>query len=73
MIVPNKFTSLDQSLIAKLPILLAGMETDRPVLELYESNQHRFEDVGEFLIARDALYVLGRIELDSDSGTLQQC
>ena len=73
MIVPNKFTSLDQSLIAKLPMLLAGLETDRSVLELYESNQHGFEDVGEFLIALDALYVLGRVELDSDSVTLQQC
>lgn len=73
MIVPNKFTSLDQSLIVKLPMLLADLKTDRSVLELYESTQHGFEDVGEFLIALDALYVLGRIELNSDSGALQQC
>ena len=73
MIVPNKIISLDQSLIAKLPMLVAGLETDRSVFELYELNQYQFKDVGEFLIALDVLYVLGRIELDSDSGTLQQC
>jgi hypothetical protein len=73
MIVPNKFISLDQSLISKLPELLASLETDRSVLELYESNRHGFEDVSEFLIALDVLYVLGRIELDSGSGTLQLC
>ncbi len=73
MIVPNKFTSLDQSLISKLPILLAGLKTDRSVLELYESKQHGFEDVGEFLIALDVLYVLRRIELDPDAGKLKLC
>lgn len=73
MIVPNKFTSLDQSLISKLPILLAGLETDRSVLELYESKQHGFEDVGEFLVALNVLYVLGRIEFDPAAGKLKLC
>lgn len=73
MIVPNKFASLDQSLISKLPILLASLDTDRSVLDLYVANQHGFEDVGEFLIALDVLYVLGRIELDSDAGKLKLC
>lgn len=73
MIVPNKFASLDQSLISKLPILLASLDTDRSVLDLYVANQHGFEDVGEFLIALDVLYVLGRIELDSDAGILKLC
>lgn len=73
MIVPNKFTSLDRSLISRLPILLSDLENHRTVLELYESNQHTFEDVSEFLIALDVLYVLGRVELGSDSLTLQLC
>ncbi len=73
MIVPNKFTSLDQSLISKLPLLLAGLETDLSVLELYESKQHGFEDVSEFMIALDILYVLDRIEYDPDDGKLKLC
>lgn len=73
MIVPNKFTSLDQSLISKLPMLLAGLETDRSVFQLYESNQDGFEDVCEFLLALDVLYVLGRIDLDSGPGMLRLC
>ena len=54
-------------------MLIAKLETDRSVLDLYVANQHGFEDVGEFLIALDVLYVLGRIELDSDSGKIKLC
>lgn len=73
MIVPNKFVSLDQSLISKLPKLLSSLDSERSVLDLYFENQHGFEDVGEFLIALDVLYVLGRIELDSTAGKLKLC
>jgi hypothetical protein len=73
MIVPNKFISLDQSLIAKLPILLSVLKDTKLVLEIYETSEHRFEDVGEFLLALDVLFVLGRIKLDSVTGTLQLC
>lgn len=73
MIVPNKFISLDQSLISKLPHMLIGLADAKSVLKFFEENHKTFEDVGEFLLALDVLFVLGRVDFDQETGTLYLC
>lgn len=68
MIVPNKFTSFDNSIISRLPRVLAVLTREISVYDLYKETESSFEDVGEFIIALDALFVLGRIELDNKGG-----
>ncbi|EDL59528.1 ABC-three component system middle component 7 [Gimesia maris] len=73
MIVPNKFTSLDQSLLSQLPSILEKLENEVTVYELYQKTQKDFEDIGEFILALDSLFVLGRIELDVDKESIKTC
>lgn len=73
MIVPNKFTPLDKSILEKLPAILVGLEECASIHDLYQHLESNFEDVGEFLYALDALYVLGVVELDPATETLRKC
>ncbi|WP_417382884.1 ABC-three component system middle component 7 [Gimesia sp.] len=73
MIVPNKFTSLDQSLLSQLPLILEELENEVTVYDLYRKTQKNFEDIGEFILALDSLFVLGRIELDVDKESIKAC
>lgn len=72
MIVPNKFTSFDNSVISRLPRVLAALTREISVYDLYKETESSFEDVGEFILALDALFVLGRIELDN-KGVIRPC
>lgn len=73
MIVPTKFTSLDESALGKSPILLQAFNDQISVHSLYKKVERQFEDVGEFLFALDVLYVLGSIRLDTATGMVEKC
>lgn len=73
MIVPTKFTSLDESVLGKVPILLQAFDDPVSVHALYKLVEHRFEDAGEFLYALDVLYVLDSIELNTETGMVEKC
>ncbi|KZL24792.1 ABC-three component system middle component 7 [Pseudovibrio sp. WM33] len=66
MIIPNKFHSLDQSILGKCPILLSHPDDHISIKELYRRNRKNFEDVSEFILALDLLYLTSRIEIDFD-------
>lgn len=70
MITPNKFTSFDQSSLSKLPKILEALAVVNELVELYKEVERHFEDVSEFIACIDVLYVLGRIELNRDSGEI---
>jgi len=65
MIVPSKFTSFDNSVISRFPCLLEALTREISVYDLYKETESNFEDIGEFILALDSLFVLGRIELDN--------
>lgn len=73
MIVPNKFTPLDKSILGKLPAILVALEECTSIHDLYQQLESNFEDVGQFIYALDALYVLGAIELDPATVALRKC
>lgn len=71
MSFPNKFTSFDKSILAKISMLiLEEIDTIR-LLELIELRLDKFEDVSELMLALDVLYVLGKIELDEHLGMIK--
>ena len=70
MSFPNKFTSFDKSILAKISILIMDEEESISLSELIETRLDKFEDISEFMLALDILYVLGKIELDETQGMI---
>lgn len=70
MSFPNKFTSFDKSILAKISILIMDEEESISLSELIEMRLDKFEDISEFMLALDILYVLGKIELDETQGMI---
>ena len=70
MSFPNKFTNFDKSILAKISILITDEEESISLSELIEMRIDKFEDISEFMLALDILYVLGKIELDEMQGMI---
>lgn len=70
MITPNKFIALDQSILAKLEIVLDQLTSRASIRDLYRDIAHRFDTADQFLLALDVLYILGRINVDFRSSTV---
>jgi hypothetical protein len=66
MITPNKFLPLDKSIIGKMSCLILDDIDEILVTELMHMKVKKFSDVGEFILALDALHALGKVELDED-------
>jgi len=71
MIVPNKVTSLDDSIVGKMSYLIVEDVKEISVKELLDLRLKKFTDIGEFVLALDALYVLGRIEFEAERGMVR--
>lgn len=67
MIYPDKFTSLDRSVMGKSTHLLRDPGTQITISRLRTEALRAFPDVTEFILALDVLFSLEKIELD-DSG-----
>ena len=70
MIAPNKFTHLDKSILGKLSHLIVEEVDEISLPELLDMKLRKFTDVGEFILALDTLFILGRIEMD-DEGVIK--
>ena len=69
MKLPGKTTPYKRSILALFPrILLLVKEKDLTVSDLYHSFSRL--DLGDYISALDCLYALGKIEIDSEKGTL---
>jgi len=66
MITPNKFIPLDKSIIGKMSHLIIDDIDEISITELVNLKIRKFTDIGEFILALDTLYALGKIELDED-------
>lgn len=72
MIVPNKAISYENSLLSKLPHSLKDLSNQSlSVLDLYQKSKKDFNNVNQFLLAMDTLYLLKKIELVD--GDIQLC
>ena len=71
MIVPNKVIPYEASLLSKLPIVLDCLEQPVSPDSLYERVRGNFENVHQFVLCLDMLFILKRIDLDG--GVLELC
>lgn len=70
MSFPNKFTRFDKSILAKISMLIIDDNDSISLSELIEMRLEKFEDISEFMLALDVLYVLGKVELDEIQGVI---
>lgn len=68
MLIPTKFTRLEESTLFKMRCILEGKHEGESVVEIYARTKHKFYDACEFLHALDVLFVLSLISIESDSG-----
>lgn len=68
MLIPTKFTTLEESTIFKMRSILKERTSDETVIDVLGRTLGDFDDISEFLSAMDVLYVLGAIDVDTASG-----
>ena len=72
MIVPNKAVSYEKSLISKFPLTLQILADETiPVAEFYHRTKSIYNDINQFILALDTLYILGKISLVD--GGIKRC
>lgn len=70
MLIPTKFTTLEESTIFKMHVILENEEKSEILSDLLVRTAGSFQDISEFLHALDILYVLGLIDFDISTGTI---
>jgi hypothetical protein len=71
MLVPSKFTRLEESTLFRMKSILSGHPEVESVQDAYHRTRDVFRDAGEFLHALDALFALGMLNVESDSGLIR--
>jgi hypothetical protein len=71
MILPNKVIKFEESVIGKMSYILDVIKYGGVTIsDLYESVSDKFEDINQFILAIDVLYILDAIEYDHEGGIL---
>lgn len=71
MLVPSKFTRLEESTIFKMKCILENKKQGESVLDAYHRTKDYFYDTSEFLHALDVLYVLEALTIKYDLGLIE--
>ena len=72
MILPNKLISFQDCILSKTVYILEEIsDSDFTVIRLYEQVEIHFEDISEYMLALDVLYVLGKIKYNEELQTIQ--
>ena len=72
MILPNKLISFQDCILAKTVYILEKIsDSDFSVIGLYEHVETHFEDLNEYMLALDVLYVLGKIKYNEGLQVIQ--
>ena len=72
MIFPDKLVAFQDSIIARSIYILKELQSnDWVVSDLFIVTKEYFEDISEFLLALDALYLLGKIDFNDKTQVIQ--
>ena len=72
MILPNKLISFQDCILAKTVYILEKIsDSDFSVIGLYEQVETHVEDLNEYMLALDVLYVLGKIKYNEGLQVIQ--
>lgn len=72
MILPNKLVSFQNSLLPKTVLIIDELSA-KPlsVNELYEKLRKKFEDLDQFILTLDVLYLLERVRYNEEWEVLE--
>ncbi len=70
MITPNKVVSIEKSALGLVSTILNQGPAPLKLLNLYQNVSKNFESIDQFLLAIDLLFVLGRIEVNFQTGVI---
>jgi len=70
MICPDKFTSIDDSVLSKSTNLLMEVGAQVTVGQLRSETDKFFPDVADFILALDTLFALGKIDFNDSTGMI---
>ncbi len=70
MLVPSKFTRLEESTLFKMKSILSGRSEGDTVEDVYHRTRNVFVDASEFLHALDVLFVLGILNIEEETGLI---
>lgn len=70
MLIPTKFTQLEESTIFKMKFILDNKKDGETIQELYSRTRCNFFDISEFLHALDILFVLSLLDFDECTGKI---
>ncbi|MEZ8341009.1 ABC-three component system middle component 7 [Vibrio cyclitrophicus] len=73
MITPTKSTPLEESIIYKMTYILSVNFESITILDLYRKTKRYFSNIDELVWSLDVLYILNKIEIDTDSGVITKC
>jgi hypothetical protein len=73
MITPNKFINYKRSIVGKLEHVLIELNNEESVFDLYHKCSKHFDNVDDFILAIDTLYILDKIEIDLKTGIVKKC
>ncbi|WP_371815421.1 ABC-three component system middle component 7 [Limnobacter profundi] len=71
MLVPSKFTRLEESTIFKMKCILDNRKQNESITEIYSRTKEVFYDASEFIHALDILYVLGLLEIRENTTVIE--
>ncbi len=70
MLVPSKFTRLEESTLFKMKSILSGRSENDTVQDVYLRTRSAVMDASEFLHALDVLFVLGMLTIEEETGLI---
>ncbi len=71
MLVPSKFTRLEESTIFKMKCILDNKKKNESIPDIYSRTKELFYDASEFIHALDVLYVLGLVEIKENTTVIE--
>lgn len=59
--------------MGKLEHVLIELNTEEAVFDLYHKCSKHFDNIDDFVLAMDALYILKKITIDFETGIVKKC
>lgn len=73
MILPNKLITFNESILRKMVYVLDEMSEHNTehIRELYFRVKDNFEDINQYIVALDVLFVLGKIDYNTETQVVE--
>lgn len=65
---PSKVVNIKKSILWTLPEIVEVLKKNNNLLEAYQELEKKLNDINEFMLSIDILYILDRIEINDEMG-----